>query len=245
MADHYEASAEFIDMMIAPWWEQAGGVLTGALAGLDPAAGPIVDAGAGSGRGLALIDRAVPGADLLAVEPSPGMRAALFARLLPDERLRSRVTVLPCGLLDARLPDRLGAVVALNVIGHFPPADRQRLWETAARRLSPQGRVVLNLSPPHEPVRIPPARMADVRLGWHAYEGWAEAEPSGEGRLTWRMTYRVLDGARTVSEAVVEYDWWLLTEDGLRAETAAHGLAAEPHGPRETGCYIVRPAATG
>lgn len=239
MDDHYRASAEYIDMMIAPWWESAAPLLAGALHGLDAASGPIVDAGAGSGRALRTVVEAVPGAEVLAVEPSPGMRAALFTRVLADERLRTRVTVVAGGLPGARLPAPLGALVAMNVIGHLPPAHRAGFWALAAERLAPAGRVVLNLSPPFEPVAVPLSPMADVRVGRARYEGWARAQPAGRDRLVWEMTYRVTGADGAVTESAVSYEWFTLGPDALAAEVAGHGLAAVPHGPADAGFFVV------
>jgi hypothetical protein len=41
------------------------------------------------------------------------------------------------GLLAAELPGRLGAVVAMSVIGHFDPAGRQRIWGCSPSGSSP------------------------------------------------------------------------------------------------------------
>ncbi|TDQ50273.1 class I SAM-dependent methyltransferase [Actinorugispora endophytica] len=242
MNDHYEASAEFIDMMIRPWWERFGGLLADALGGVGALDGPVVDVGAGSGLAVGVIARALPGAEVVAVEPSPGMRAALLAGLVSDPDLRRRVTVLADGLLRARLPERVGALVAMNVIGHFPPEERDRVWALLARRLAPGGRAVLNLAPPYEPARVPLARMGDVAVGRNRYEGWARAEPAGADRLVWTMTYRVVAEDGTERETEVSYDWWTLTGARLAEEAAAHGLAAEPHGPAEAGFHVLRRA---
>ncbi|TMR93183.1 class I SAM-dependent methyltransferase [Nonomuraea basaltis] len=75
--------------------------------------GPIVDVGAGGGHGTRLIAQAVPEAEIVAVEPSATLRSVLLVRVNETTELRDRVTVLPEGLLEARLPPRLGAVVAM------------------------------------------------------------------------------------------------------------------------------------
>ncbi|MFG1688772.1 hypothetical protein ACGFNP_52100 [Nonomuraea sp. NPDC049269] len=85
--------------------------------------------------------------------------------------LHQRVTVLPEGLLEAVLPEHLGAVVAMNIIGHFDPGERRQIWRLLAERLMPGGRAVLNLQPPGEPVPAPEFRGAEVQVGRRAYEG--------------------------------------------------------------------------
>jgi protein-L-isoaspartate O-methyltransferase len=120
----------------SPSWEGLGPALADAVKGADTSA-PALDIGTGSGRGTVVLGRALPGAEIVAVEPSPGLRSALPARVFADAGLRDRVTVLPESVLDAALPDRIGVAVAMNVIGH------RRL----AVRLVPGGRLVVNLQP--------------------------------------------------------------------------------------------------
>ncbi|MEV4175994.1 class I SAM-dependent methyltransferase [Nonomuraea sp. NPDC049709] len=236
MADEYERSAEFVDMMLAPHWAALGPPLSEALAGL---AGPVVDVGAGGGHGTRVIARAVPGAEIVAVEPSAGLRSVLLARVNESAGLRDRVTVLPEGFLEATLPERLGALVAMNVIGHFDPPGRQRIWRLLADRLAPGGRAVLNLQPPSEPTAVPESRFADVRVGRRRYEGLGRAVPAGPGRITWHMTYRTFHDERPAGEVTASYDWWILDEPGLKAELAEHGLTPGRTGPPELGMYMI------
>lgn len=236
MADPYERSAEFVDVMIAPHWAALGPPLADALSG-NP--GPIVDVGAGGGLGTRVIARSTADARIVAVEPSPALRSVLLARVNDDPGLRDRVTVLPEGILDAALPERLGAVVAMNVIGHFGPDERHRIWALLAARLLPGGRAVLNLQPPGEPVAVPESRFADVRVGRRRYEGWGRAEPAGRDRIAWHMTYRTYHDGRLVGELEVGYAWWVLSEQRLREELGAHGLGLDRTGPAELGMYLI------
>ncbi|MEV2271951.1 class I SAM-dependent methyltransferase [Nonomuraea africana] len=236
VADEYERSAEFIDVMIAPHWAVLGPPLEEALRGITD---PVVDVGAGGGHGTRVVAKAVE-AEIVAVEPSPALRSVLMARVNEASELRDRVTVLPEGLLDAELPHRLGAVVAMNVLGHFAPADRQRIWTLLAERLVPGGRAVLNLQPPTEPATVPETRSADVRLGRRRYEGWGRAEPAGPDRITWHMTYRTYHDDRLTDEVTASYDWWVLNEQQLTAELAGHDLKPARTGPAELGMYLIR-----
>lgn len=182
--DFYETTAEHVAVLLGPPWQVLGPALAAALDGLDPSAGPIVDVGAGSGLGTRVIARAVPGADVIAVEPDRALRTALLAVVTADPDLQSRVTIEPCDLLTAPLPSRLGAIVALNVIGHFTPPDRRRVWQIAADRLAPEGIVVVNLAPPDHPEPVPATPMGEVVVGRHRYTGTARAEPAGQDAVT-------------------------------------------------------------
>ncbi len=234
MIDHYARSAEFVDILMASHWPALAPVLGSALHG---ASGPIVDVGAGGGHGTAVIASAVPEAEIYAVEPSPGLRAILLARAALDPGLRERVTVLPEDLLRAGLPDRIGALVAMNVIGHFSPEERSAVWGMLAERLLPGGRAVVNIQPPTEPVTVPESSAGRVRVGRREYEVLVRAEPDGPERLVWHMAYRTHHDGRCVDRVEVTYPWWLLDEGRLAAEVAAWGFDAEAAAP---GIYIVR-----
>ncbi|MFC3518166.1 class I SAM-dependent methyltransferase [Streptomonospora nanhaiensis] len=238
-ADPYAVSGQFIDIMIAGWWSHFGGAVAEAVRAMPAGDAPLLDAGAGGGWGTRLLARTLPSARILAVEPSPVLRAVLLSRIAADDDLRTRVTVDGDDLLSARLPDRLGGVVAANLIGHFAPEERDRLWRDLAGRLVPGGFALVNLAPPVEPARVERAPMSRVEVGSRTYLGWAEAEPAGGDRITWHMTYEVHEGDRLVSRDEVHYDWWTLTARRLAAETAAHGLTTQPHGPTEAGLFTV------
>ncbi|MEV8017551.1 class I SAM-dependent methyltransferase [Streptomyces sp. NPDC086554] len=240
MADPYERSAEYLDLMIAGAWRSLVPALTEALKGLGAVAGPVVDLGAGTGRGAAVICAALPGDEaVLAVEPSAAMRAVLLARVHDDPELRSRVTVLADDVAHAPLPDGLRAIVALNVLGHLPPAERRALWADAGRRLAPGGAIVVNVAPPVRPERVPRTRMASVAVGALQYEGWGSAEPSGGDEITWHMEYRVLRDGRPLSQVTVDYRWWVASESALAEEAASAGLVMRPTGDPGLGLHLL------
>jgi SAM-dependent methyltransferase len=240
MTDQYERSAEFVDVMLAPHWTVLGPALAEALRG---APGPVVDVGAGGGHGTRAIAQALPEAEIFAVEPSPGLRSVLMTRVYESPELRDRVTVLPSGLLQAALPPRLGALVAMNVIGHFDPTDRHAIWKLLGERLLPGGRAVLNLQPPAEPTTVPQTRFSELRIGRRRYEGWGRAEPAGPGLITWHMTYRTIQDGEPAEEVEVSYTWWVLGPDQLKSELTEHGLEMALTGPADLGLWLITRAA--
>ncbi|MBB3051529.1 SAM-dependent methyltransferase [Prauserella isguenensis] len=237
MNDEYAESAEFVDLLIGPFWTALGPVVTGALTGVT---GTVVDLGAGSGQGTVLLAEALPDAEILAVEPSPGLRAALLAKVNADRGLRERVTVLPAAFPGVDLPERIGGLVAMNVLGHFDSAQRAALWSLLSGRLVSGGVAVVNLQPPSEPVHVPEAVASTARVGRLYYEGLARAEPAGDEAVTWHMTYRTYAGEGLVDERRVSYGWHLVTESVLRGETAEHDLALTAVGSPELTTFALR-----
>jgi SAM-dependent methyltransferase len=238
--DPYERSAEYLDLMIAETWQSLGPALADVLQQVKAAPGPVADIGAGTGRGVRAICAALPGGDpVLAVEPSSTMRAVLLARVHDDRELRGRVTVLAEDAAHAPLPDGLRAIVAVNVLGHLPPADRRALWGSAARQLAPGGALIVGVVPPFTPQQVPRTRMASVTVGALHYEGWATAEPSGQDEITWHMDYRVLRDGLPLSEVTVDYRWWVASESQLAEEAAEAGLVMRPAGNPDFGLHLL------
>lgn len=227
----YERTGEYVAVLLGQAWEATGPALAAAVGGLDPAAGPVVDVGAGTGLGTAVIARTLPDAEILAVEPDRALRTALLARVVADADLRARVTVLDAALLDAPLPDRIGAVVAMNMIGHFTAADRARIWALLAQRLAPTGRMVLNLYPPTRPEEVPETAMGDVAVGRRRYSATAAARPAGPDAVVWEMGYRVEQDGQVLTEFRATDPWHVFTPEELAAEVTAFGLTCRAGDP--------------
>lgn len=237
--DDYAVAAEYYDLWSADYWKTLGPDLATSLAGVDPGAGPVLELGAGTGLGTVVVADAVPGAQVVAVEPSRAMRAGLTARLMAREDLHDRVTVLPYDLARMPWPERLGAFVAMAMLGHLAPDERAQLWRDLAVRLGPGAPAVVLLQPPGRPEVVPPTRHTSRRLGALDYEGWSEAEPVGERTLRWTMTYRVLSEGELVDEVHWSSSFHTVSQDDVAAETAEAGLTATA-GPG--GLVTLRPA---
>jgi len=224
--DAYAAGAEYLELFSLPMWASLRSPLVAALDGVRPAAGPVLDLGAGTGIGTQVLLDALPDARVLAVEPSPALRAVLLAKLADDPERTRRVTVEPADAAGAELPDRLAGAIAMHMVGHLDPEVRRGLWDRLAARLVPGAPLVVGLQPPDEAVAVPLARHSAVAVGDLVYEGWAQAEPTGPASLRWTMTYRTLRGDRVLAEQTAEHDWQIVAPATAVAELAAAGLDA-------------------
>ncbi|MGL5928096.1 MAG: class I SAM-dependent methyltransferase, partial [Dermatophilaceae bacterium] len=226
--DEYRTAGEYVDVLIGPAWAALEGPVREALHRPSSGVEPVVDLGAGTGLGLGALTQAMPAAPVLAVEPSPVLRAVLTSRVTSDPGLRERVTIVAADALGADLPDRLGAVLAMNMIGHLDSPSRMTLWRRIAERLVPGGPLVVNLQPPAEPTAVEHTSFGSVRVGRYTYESGGSAEPTGPDAVTWRIRYRVLreDGS-VVRESSADYRWHVLSSADLVRELAEAGLDAE------------------
>ncbi|WP_028922262.1 class I SAM-dependent methyltransferase [Pseudonocardia acaciae] len=237
----YQRVAPYVAALLPAAWHALAPAVAEALrevpAGPDA---PVVDIGAGTGIGTELIARTLPGADVLAIEPDPAMRTALLARVAADPDLRRRTTVEGEPIETARLPDRIAAVLAANVLGHLDAPRRARLWAVLAERLVPGGVAVVTVVPPDSPREVPEMPMSELRIGRDLLVGSAGAQPAGPDSVRWTMTYRGYRDGRLVDEVSHQSQWWVLGPDELAAEVAAHGLAGRP-GAAGTGLFLIRP----
>lgn len=228
----YGPMAEFYELVAERQAAVSGPLVTEALAGLgdiDPAEGPIVEIGAGTGAITEVIADAVPDAAIVAAEPSAGMRAVIRSRLVDRPVLLPRVTVTNGAAPDLDLPDHLTAAVILGVAGHLDPEARIRLWSRLRARLAEGGVIVVELMGTRSARPLPPSRQLRATIGSHSYEWWVAGEPAGPEtmRFTTRWLVGGADGTRR-REVVSSHIWHHVDPGGLATES---GMAVRPLGP--------------
>lgn len=207
MIDYYTPSAEFYDMVAVRHTASSGPPLARVLASVDTSHGPIVEIGAGTGRVTEVIAATLPGADIIAAEPSATMRAILTSRIAGDPDLRRRVTVTDDSAQNLRLPDRVSAVVIFGVAGHLTPTERTALWRRLSERLPPGGPIIVELMGVHAPRHIPPVMSLRETIGRQTYEWWIGGEPASGDAMRFTTTWKVLRDGRTVREVGDSYLW--------------------------------------
>ncbi|MFC0508879.1 class I SAM-dependent methyltransferase [Micromonospora costi] len=226
-ADPYAQSGEYLDIFSRDAWQALRAPIAAALRQAAPDQGPILDVGAGTGLGTSIVAETLPTASVLAVEPSPILRAVLLSRLAASESLRPRVTVVASGIEDWRPPSRLGGVLAINMLGHLSPQRRRQLWQELRARLAPSAPLIMNLQPPAEVADVPATVFATVTIGGHTYEGSGEARPASDGTVTWTMRYRTYAASGTTErDLVVAYPWHVISRTELLDELAGAGFSA-------------------
>jgi uncharacterized protein YceH (UPF0502 family) len=227
-----EATAEFYDLLETAMWDTFGLQMLDVLASVDPADGPIIDVGSGTGIGLAYLRAAVAGARLIAIEPSKAMRVALHTRLSEFTELREQTTVIPTIFGEAPLPERSSAMVLSALIGHLSEAERARLWSYIAEHTAPGAPVVIGVLPPARSLHVDLVKYGERRIGDYVYEGWQSGVPLDERRMMWTMIYKVVDSSTgaTVAEYTATAPWHCDGADDIRRDIAPYGLTMTEHG---------------
>ncbi|MEJ3655080.1 class I SAM-dependent methyltransferase [Actinomycetes bacterium KLBMP 9759] len=244
--DEYGPAAPYLHLLVQPAWTGLRPAFAAELASVDPGAGSVVELGSGSGIGTELLLETVPGAPVLAAEPSAQLRAVLLGRIAAHPQAH-RLTVRACRAQDLVLPDRISAVLGAHMAGHLDAASRHALWRTLAARLTPGAPVMLTVEPPDSVRTVPELPPVEVTVAGLTYRGTGSAVPDGDDSVEWRMHYSTLDGNRVVHTAEARYRWHVLSADRLAAELADAGLRVTS---RADGRVVARapgpvPAATG
>ncbi len=222
-SDGYAATASMYDLMSAGAHPARLAALEALLAVLRPEAGPILDVGAGSGLNAVAILERIPDARVLAVEPSPSMRALLLAKLAARPEWFDRVTVRPEDFFSAPLPERIGGAILLGVLGHFDPGERAAVIAELADRLPGGGGALFDLQEPGRPRRIEPDEVTVARIGELEYRCIAEGWPVDDELMRWRMSYLTVEGERIVLEDTVEHGYHHPSAARVAAEAAQVG----------------------
>ncbi|WP_067814913.1 class I SAM-dependent methyltransferase [Actinomadura kijaniata] len=225
----YAVNAPYYDLILpGDHWDR----LAGALRTLLPDARSVAEIGAGTGHFTEAMLGFLPAdAEIFAIEPARVMRAALVTRLARIPGAHHRVTVLAEDALTAEPPVPLDAVVLLNLVMHFAPHQRPRLWHRWAERLRPGGVLVVETQYPQKAEPVPPTTVPGRVLGRRRYETVTRADVVGDDMVRWVNAYRTWEGDRLVSEEAAEFDCHVVSDERLAGELAAAGLTAVPDAP--------------
>ncbi|CAM5290024.1 class I SAM-dependent methyltransferase [Streptomyces coeruleorubidus] len=188
----------------------------------------------GPGTGVfteTLLELLGPDGEIFAIEPTRIMRAALVTRLSRIPAAADTVTVLPEDALEAEVDIPLDAVVLFNIIMHFSPEQRARLWRKWAAALRPGGLLIMESQHPQTATAIPPSVIPGGTLGRHRYDTLARADVVGEDLIRWVMTYRTWRGDALIQEETTEFDCHVISDETLAAELSAVGLEPLPAAP--------------
>ncbi|MFB9322387.1 class I SAM-dependent methyltransferase [Cryptosporangium minutisporangium] len=234
--DGYAAAAQYYDLLHTERSAARTQALLAAV-GADVRHG-ILDLGAGTGSVLAALGAQTPDVPIIAVEPSVGMRTALYARLAAAPGLRARTTVLPETAERLALGEFADLAVCLDTSPAFPPPYRPDIWERVRNALVPGG--VFLLDEPHltEPIAQEPREFGRVAVGTHTVVGSVRGESAGQ-RQWWEYRYTVLDGeGEVVSVEETEFYTWPVMPEELRAELADAGFVVKDDIPYDGGQII-------
>lgn len=225
--DPYAATASMYDLLITDYRAQQVAALETLRPRLLTEVGPVLDIGAGSGLNSAWVLTQLPTAEVVAIEPSPAMRALTVGRVAGHPEWFSRITIRPEDFFSAPLPPHLGGAIMLGTLGHFDPGERAAVLAELAARLPEGGAALIDLQSPETPTLVEPFEIVAGQIGQLTYRAIAEGWPTGGEAMGWRMTYLTLDGERVLLEDTVDHVFHHPAPETVVAEAAAVGLRME------------------
>jgi SAM-dependent methyltransferase len=236
VVDGYAAAAQYYDLLHA---EQSAARVKALLASARAEIGTgILDLGAGTGSVLAEVAREVPGVPIVAVEPSAGMRTALYGRLAADPTLRGRTTVLPETAERFDLTGIADLALCIDTSPAFPPPYRPDIWEHVHAALVPGGLFLLDEPELTEPIAQDATELGRVQVGTLTVVGSVRGEPAGQ-RQWWEYRYVVLDAdGEVVADDATEFYTWPVAGDDLKSELTDAGFVVKDDIEFENGKVI-------
>ncbi len=215
----YDAMAEFHEVHMPAAWDRLRDVTTETFGDIG-ADGLIVDIGAGSGLGSAMVADATD-AEIMAIEPNATMRAMMVARL-DNAGVLDRVTVLPQPVPAAldELPVPVDGVLAAHMLGHLTDAARTRLLDWIATSLAPQRSALLTVSADapvdgHDPV------VEERTVGRHVYRVTHHTPAPGR----YEGVFEVIDRRQRVVRSLRDTTpWEAVTADDVRTALDRHAV---------------------
>ncbi|WP_053078642.1 class I SAM-dependent methyltransferase [Methylobacterium tarhaniae] len=206
-ADAYAQTAELYEILSEQHWSERRDSILRTLADAAGMTGHVVDIGAGTGRGTALIADHIPHVSVMAIEPSASMRVGLMTRVFANRTMRDRVTVCDRRFQEAELPSRLSAAFAFGSIGFLGRQDRRAFWLRLQRCLDEEGFVFADLMRVGAPQVVDETRVASADVGEQRYEIWLSGRPGAQDTIVWTMRCEILRGSRIVRRFIIEREW--------------------------------------
>ncbi len=237
MDSDYDARAEYHEVHMPAAWDRLRDVVRETFGDVGPD-GVVVDIGAGSGLGSAMLAE-VSEAEIIALEPDNTMRSMLVARL-DTAGVLERVTVLAQSLSEGLggLPDRVDGVVAAHMLGHLTEVERTAFLEWIATSLAPGRSALLTVGTEVPPEGTEPA-VQERKVGRFVYRVTSHSPVPGriEG------VFEVLDEQQQVVRSLSEASSWdAVTAADIRAAFADHPV--EVSEPQVGVVLVTRPAVS-
>lgn len=224
MRDPYLIPASYYDIASTGYRAAQSKAVAEFARGIDPAHGPVLDVGCGSGVTETWLLEAIPELSVLAVEPSPTMRALALSRLGTSPNWRARATVRPESGLTVPLPPSLSGAIMLGVLGHFSAEQRQALFTRVASRLPKGAPILFDLQLPYYPEPVPKTKFCDEQLGELRYLAYAEGSPVTQQQMRWVMSYETRDHDSVLERSTAEFVVYQPSPEQLAGELTQVGL---------------------
>ena len=222
--ESYVESGEFYEILSEDEWALRSDAIENQLKSIPLSSDPIIDIGAGTGRGIELINKVLPGADIIAIEPNAVMRVGLMSRIMANKGLIDKVNIIPDFLQNYTLPSKLSSVFMFGMLGFFDERSRIKLWDDLSSKLNKDGLIFIDTMMISKPMNVPLKRIANKKIGLFDYEIWMKGDVVDENLERWTITYLVKDEDKEIRNFNLSYGWYTFGLDKIEKESKEFGF---------------------
>lgn len=141
----YGESIEFYDIAALPHSNVNESILKKFARMTDMNEGVIVDIGAGTGRNIMELAKYTPTKELIALEPSKYMRISFMTRLVDNQEMQKKITLLPLSIEEYNFEEKISGILCMGVLGHLNENQRLYLWNTLEYNLQSNVPVLIEI----------------------------------------------------------------------------------------------------
>lgn len=231
--------AECYDALAAPQYSTLGPQVTAALKQFSADAtepySTAIDLGAGTGLSTQILAGSLPTVDITSCEPDSTLRPSLMTRIVCFN-ISDRVTPRAWTAQDlcAQWDQPVDVFLALNMMFHLPPDDRNTLFSWLADHLTEGGVAIVgplqaasSLPAAPQPPREGEVQYAKASIGRLTYEGLVSFAPGTDGDTCTTLTWRVREGEDVIGAFSRKSETYAVTLDDVSARADKAGLSVQ------------------
>lgn len=222
--ESYIESGEFYELLSEDEWLLRKKSIIDELRTLPKNSGPVIDVGAGTGKGLEIINQVLPRAEIIAIEPNPVMRIGLMTRIMSKRSLREMTTIFPGTFQNFTLPKKLSAVFMFGMIGYFDENSRMKIWKDLSKRLDRDGLIFIDTMMISKPEAVSLTRVVQKKIGSQFYEIWMCGDVIDENLERWTITHIIKQDDKEIKKFSISYGWYAFGLEKIEEEAKEFGL---------------------
>ncbi len=204
----YGESIEFYDIAALPHSNVNESILKKFARMTDMNEGVIVDIGAGTGRNIMELAKYTPTKELIALEPSKYMRISFMTRLVDNQEMQKKITLLPLSIEEYNFEEKISGILCMGVLGHLNENQRLYLWNTLEYNLQSNVPVLIEILDKRFLSMNKGKRISVSYQGRLRYESYInDIKKIDSNKWEWMIAYKVFDKDKLINRIESPMYW--------------------------------------
>ena len=204
----YGESIEFYDIAALPHSNVNESILKKFARMTDMNEGVIVDIGAGTGRNIMELAKYTPTKELIALEPSKYMRISFMTRLVDNQEMQKKITLLPLSIEEYNFEEKISRILCMGVLGHLNENQRLYLWNTLEYNLQSNVPVLIEILDKRFLSMNKGKRISVSYQGRLRYESYInDIKKIDSNKWEWMIAYKVFDKDKLINRIESPMYW--------------------------------------